>query len=248
MVRVPQLDRRTLLRAVAMGVVAAMAQPATGEAEPLRGGNRTGRVPAPDGVLTRLPGDGNQLALTIDDGTNSAVVAAFAQFCRDSGVRLTFFPNGINNSWTDNAPLLRPMVDSGQIQMANHTWSHPQITSLPLSAVADQIRRNGDFLRNTYGVDGTPFFRPPYGLHNPDTDKVAEDLGYPTITLWSATIGDSRPENAQQLVNFAESNFQPQQIVLGHANLPPITGTYSELLDIINARGLQTVTLADVFL
>jgi hypothetical protein len=38
------------------------------------------------------------LALTIDDGTSAAVVAAFAQFCRDSGTRLTFFVNGANSS------------------------------------------------------------------------------------------------------------------------------------------------------
>lgn len=139
------------------------------------------------------------------------------------------------------------MVDSGQIQMANHTWSHPKVTTLPLTGVADQIRRNADFLRNTYGTDGTPYFRPPYGLHNAGTDRVASDLGYTTTVLWSSTIGDSRPENAQQLVSFAQRSFLPQQIVLGHANLPPVNQTYSQLLDIINNRGLQTVTLADVF-
>ncbi len=205
------------------------------------------RPPAPAGILTRLPGDGNQLALTIDDGTNPAVVAALGEFCRDSGVRLTFFPNGVNKAWTVNAALLRPMVDSGQIQMGNHTWSHPKITRLGLDAVADQIRRNADFLRNTYGVDGTPYFRPPYGLHNADTDRVAADLGYSTITLWSDTIGDSRPENETQLVAMAQKSFRPQQIILGHANMPPISHSYTQLLDIINSRGLQTVTLADVF-
>lgn len=230
------MDRRSLLRAVAFGVVAAMQPPATGRAEP------PGEV-----ILTNLPGDGNRLALTIDDGTSTAVVAAFAQFCRDSGVRLTFFPNGVNESWTVNAGVLRPMVDSGQIQMGNHTWSHPAITRLPLTGVADQIRRNADFLRNTYGTDGTPFFRPPYGLHNPDTDRVAADLGYPMITLWSATIGDSVPENATQLVSYAKTTFRPQQIVLGHANTPPVTQTYAQLLDIIHERGLETVTLSDVF-
>jgi peptidoglycan/xylan/chitin deacetylase (PgdA/CDA1 family) len=175
------------------------------------------------------------------------VVAAFAEFCRDTGVRLTFFPNGVNRSWTDNAAILRPMVDSGQIQLGNHTWSHPRITTIGLDAVAEQIQRNADFLRNTYGVDGTPFFRPPYGLHNDATDRVAADLGYTTSALWSATVGDSRPENAQQLVNFAERQFQAQQIILAHANLPPITQTYPQLLEIIHRKGLQTVTLADVF-
>ena len=227
------------------GIGSAVAAPPVGPV-PRQGGGLPRQVPAP-GVLNRLPGDGNQLALTIDDGTNPAVVAAFGQFCRDSGVRLTFFPNGVNASWTVNAALLRPMIDSGQIALGNHTWSHPKITQLSKDAVADQIRRNADFLRNTYGTDGTPFFRPPYGLHNADTDQVAADLGYTTIALWSATIGDSSPENEQQLIKRAQASFQAQQIILGHANLPPITHTYAQLLDIINSRGLQTVTLADVF-
>ena len=201
----------------------------------------------PARVLTRIPGDGNGLALTVDDGTNPAVVAAYGEFCRDSGVRLTFFPNGINAAWTLNAALLKPMVDSGQIVLGNHTWSHPKLTTLPKSAVADQIRRNADFLRTVYGTDGTPFFRPPYGLHNADIDAVAADLGYSSVALWSATIGDSRPENEQQLVSGAQASFRPQQIVLAHANLPPITHTYAQLLEIIHQRGLQTVTLADAF-
>jgi hypothetical protein len=69
------------------------------------------------------------LALTVDDGVSSSVVAAFAQFCRDTGTRLTFFVNGVNPSWSDNAPALRPLVDSGQVQMANHTWSEANLVA-----------------------------------------------------------------------------------------------------------------------
>jgi hypothetical protein len=36
--------------------------------------------------------------------------------------------------------------------------------------------------------------RPPYGVHNPNIDRVATDLGYATVTLWSGTIGDSLPD------------------------------------------------------
>jgi peptidoglycan/xylan/chitin deacetylase (PgdA/CDA1 family) len=204
-------------------------------------------MPAPSGVLSRLPGDGNQMALTVDDGVSVPVVGAFAQFAYDTGTRLTFFVNGANPSWSVNAPALRPMVDSGQIQMANHTWSHPRLTSMGLAAVADQIRRNADFLKNTYGVDGTPFFRPPYGVHNAGIDRVAADQGYPTITMWSGDLLDSRPESQTALIANANKYFQPQQIVLTHANLPTITGCYSQLLDLIHSRNLQTVTLNDIF-
>src|SRR6476661_7470958 len=179
------VDRRTMLAAIAAGVVTAVARP------PVAGAVRL-MVPlarAPVGVLIRLPGDGNQLALTVDDGASSPVVAAFGQFCRDTGTRLTFFVNGANASWSDNAAAPRPMVDSGQVQMGNHTWSHPYLNRISLTAVHDQIQRNADFLRDTYGTDGTPFFRPPFGVHTADTDRVAADLGYTTVTLWSGTIG-----------------------------------------------------------
>jgi peptidoglycan-N-acetylglucosamine deacetylase len=238
------VDRRTVLAAIAVGTIAVVTRGPAALASPMM---PQAKVAAPVGVLTRLPGDGNQLALTVDDGASSPVVAAFAQFCRDTGTRLTFFVNGDNRSWTDNVDAIRPMVDSGQIQVGNHTWSHPYLNRLSLGAVQDQIQRNADFLRNTYGTDGTPFFRPPYGVHTPDTDRVAADLGYTTVTLWSGTVGDSRPETAANLVANAERSFAPQQIVLAHANLPTITQCYDQLAGLIASRNLQTVTLNDVF-
>ena len=232
------IDRRTLLYGTAVAALAAAS------CSPLA---RSQKPAAPVGVLTRLPGNGNQLALTIDDGTSVAVVGAFAQFCQDSGTRLTFFVNGVNSSWSVNAPALRPMVDSGQIQMGNHTWSHSYLNRIGLSAVASQLSRNADFLKNTYGTDGTPYWRPPYGVHNADIDRVAADLGYTTTTMWSGDIGNSVPENESSLIAAASKSFQPQQIVIGHANLPTVTHCFPQLLDLIHSRNLQTVTLNDVF-
>jgi len=231
------IDRRTLLYGMAVAALAAAS------CSPLA---RSQKPAAPVGVLTRLPGNGNQLALTIDDGTSVTVVGAFAQFCQDSGTRLTFFVNGVNSSWSVNAPALRPMVDSGQIQMGNHTWSHPYLNRIGHSAVADQLSRNADFLKNTYGTDGTPYWRPPYGVHNADIDRVAADLGYTTITLWSGDIGNPVSDESS-LIAAASKSFQPQQIVIGHANLPTVTHCFPQLLDLIHSRNLQTVTLNDVF-
>jgi peptidoglycan/xylan/chitin deacetylase (PgdA/CDA1 family) len=240
------MDRRTMLCAMTAVFLAAMSRAVT-TAAPVRWKIPLGKLPAPAGVLTRLAGNGNEMALTVDDGVSVPVVGAFAQFARDTGTRLTFFVNGANSSWSVNAPALRPMVDSGQVQMANHTWSHPNLNRMALAAVADQIRRNADFLRNTYGVDGTPFFRPPYGVHNADIDRVAADQGYSTVTLWSGDLLDWQRESEAALLANADKVFAPQQIVLTHANLPTITHCYSQLLDLIRSRNLQTVTLNDVF-
>ena len=76
-----------------------------------------GLVPVPPalGVVEALPGEGVGLALSIDDGTSSEVVAAFAAFAVDTGVRLTLFPNGRYRSWAENAAVLAPLAESGQV-------------------------------------------------------------------------------------------------------------------------------------
>jgi peptidoglycan/xylan/chitin deacetylase (PgdA/CDA1 family) len=204
-------------------------------------------VTPPTGVVQGLPGDGRLLALTIDDGTNSEVVAAFARLAADTGIRLTFFPNGRYASWTDNARALRPLVDSGQVALGNHTWSHTDLTTLSDAEVASEIRRNRDFLRDVFGVRDTPFLRPPFGAHDERTDRIAADLGHPTIAMWNGTLDDARPIDAHDLVQAAKRWFRLQTIVVGHANQPTVTTVHDELLAILEQRRLTTVTLADVW-
>src|SRR3712207_3114580 len=99
-------------------------------------------LPAPAGVVGQLPGDGTSLALTIDDGTSSEVVGSLCRFAQDSGVRLTFFPNGEYSSWEENGDVLQPLIDSGQVAIGNHTWSHPDLTMLSDDQIAEEIGRN----------------------------------------------------------------------------------------------------------
>ncbi len=209
----------------------------------------TSRVALPgDGILHNLPGDGDLLALTVDDGVSSDVVRLYTQFAKDTGIRLTYFVNGVNDSWTDNLALLRPLVESGQIQLANHTWSHPDLTTISSSEIADQLTRNDRFLANAYGADAKPYFRPPYGNHNETVRKVAADLGYKAVTLWNGSLSDSTLITEDYIKQMADKYFRPQSIVIGHLNYMPVTHVYGTLIDIIKARNLRTVTLDDVFL
>lgn len=187
------------------------------------------------------------MAWTVDDGVSSHVVGAYAQFAHDSGVRLTFFLNGVNPSWTENAPALRPLVESGQVQLANHTWDHADLTELSASGIAGELQRNGDFIRNTYGVEAAPFYRPPYGYIDRRVSGAASAVGYTAPVLWYGSLADSGLLTPQQIVANATQWFQRQHIVIGHANYDPVTQVYGQLLDIIRQRGLRTVTLRDVF-
>jgi len=214
----------------------------------LSAGPLSARIPLPGGgALTKIPGQGNLLALTLDDGVSSEVVRAYIQFAKDTGARMTFFVNGIYNSWTDNLAILRPLVDSGQIQLGNHTWSHPDLTTVPKSKIAQELTRNDEFLKKTYGVGVKPYYRPPYAKHNAAVDAVAADLGYTVPVLWSGSLSDSTVITEEYIVKMANQYFTPQAIVIGHLNHLPVTHVYPQLVDVIRSRNLRTVTLNDVF-
>ncbi|WP_291056622.1 polysaccharide deacetylase family protein [Herbiconiux sp.] len=205
------------------------------------------KVALPGGSLTALPGDGNLLAWTVDDGSNAEVIRLYTEFAAASGTRLTYFLNGSYSGWSENADLLRPLVQSGQIQLGNHTFDHADLTKLSDAGVIDQLQRNHDFILRTYGVDARPYFRPPFGYHDARVDRLAASIGYTCPVLWYGTLSDSGLITEQQVVEFATTWFLPQHIVIGHLNFAPVTNVFPQLQALIAERGLRTVTLDDVF-
>jgi peptidoglycan/xylan/chitin deacetylase (PgdA/CDA1 family) len=205
------------------------------------------RIPVPAGTLSELPGDGALLAWTVDDGSSSEVLARYIRFAAETGTRLTFFVTGCYDAWTDNADQLRPLVQSGQIQLGNHTWSHPDLSTLADGDVTAELGRNHDFLTDTFGTDARPYFRPPFGVHDDRVDALAADLGYSVPTTWYGSLSDSGLITEQQVVEFATTWFLPQHIVIGHLNFDPVTNVFPQLRGLLQTRGLTTVTLNDVF-
>ncbi|MGV9972772.1 polysaccharide deacetylase family protein [Nocardia beijingensis] len=212
---------------------------------PPPGGSKT---PIPAGTITALPGPGRSMALTVDDGASPEVVGAYIRFAKDTGARFTFFVTAYYDSWAIHRNALRPLVESGQIQLGNHTWDHPDLTKLSASAVAAQLEQAKTYLRQNFGVDGTPYFRPPFGRHNATVDRVAADLGYTVPTMWYGSLSDSGVITEEYLIECARQYFQPQTIVIGHANAPAVTHCYGQLVDIVKERNLSMVTLDDVLL
>jgi len=252
------MQRRRFLLLVAAGLVGTAVSgdtvgPVTPErhapprARPVTAAPAPPAVEPPAGVVDRLPGTGTRLALTIDDGTSSEVVAAFCTLAVATGIRLTFFPNGCYRSWEKNGQLLQQLIDAGQVAMGNHTWSHPDLTTLSDDQVAEEIGRNRDWLRSTFGVRDTPFFRPPFGAHDQRTDRIAAEQGHPTIAMWRGTLADHRVLSGDELLAAAQRWFTAQTIVVGHANQFPVVTVFDRLLALIAERRLQTVTLADVW-
>jgi len=184
------------------------------------------------------------VALTVDDGYCAECVTGYVDFAERTGTHLTFLPNGTyDKMWAPHAARLRPLIAAGQVQVANHTWSHRDVTKLGDAAVRDEIQRNDGWIEKTFGITGRPYFRPPNGAHNARTDEVAASLGYTRILMWNGTLGDATLESPEELLELADKWIQAGAIVLGHANHPTVLGLFDQIQQIIAKRSLQPVTL-----
>ena len=187
------------------------------------------------------------MAITVDDGADSSVVDAYLDFAKDSGVRLTFFVTSSYPGWTDCKDKMAPLVESGQVQLGNHTVTHAGLTELDEAGIISEVGGCESFLNSTYGVTGAPFVRPPYGYRGEWTDSVCAKLGYTTPTMWYGSFGDSGLLTEDVLLGEAQKWLLAQHIVIGHANFPTVTHLYGQIIDILRERSLTTATLDDVY-
>ncbi len=189
-----------------------------------------------------------QVAITVDDGSCADCVAGYAAFAQRTGVHLTFSPNGrYDRSWRPQARVLRPLVEAGQVQVINHTFGHPDLTRLTAGKVRDELERNEAWINRTFGTSALPYYRPPYGRHNPAVDRVAAGVGFDRVAMWNGSYSDSSLITPAFLLGQAARYFQPGTIMLGHANHPTVLALFDQILDLIRQRDLTPVTLDEMF-
>jgi peptidoglycan/xylan/chitin deacetylase (PgdA/CDA1 family) len=194
------------------------------------------------------PGSTPQVALTIDDGYSPETVAGYVDFAERTGIPITFSPNGAyQHAWNPHAVRLRPLVEAGQIQIGNHTYSHEDMLGRGNAAIRADIERNEEWIERTFGITARPWFRPPFGKHSVRTDELAGELGYTRILMWEGSFGDSRLLTPRVWMEQARQWLTGGRIVLGHANHPTVTHVFDQLLALIELRRLEPVTLDTMF-
>jgi peptidoglycan/xylan/chitin deacetylase (PgdA/CDA1 family) len=205
--------------------------------------------PGPVKVISTAPLLTRRIALTIDDGYCGDCIARYVDFAQKSGIHITFNPNGaFRQLWTPSiVESVRAMVALGQVQIGNHTWSHPDLRTLSSGAIASELSKNEDWIQQTFGVTARPYFRPPYGNYNATVQSVAGGLGYTTLLMWNGTFGDATLETPTELISLAEKWLQPGTIMLGHLNHPTVLDLFDRIEKLIADRNLEPVTVDEMF-
>ncbi|WP_141578076.1 polysaccharide deacetylase family protein [Actinomadura sp. WMMA1423] len=179
------------------------------------------------------------VALTFDDGPGE-YTTRLLDTLKKNGVRATFFMLGENVG--AHRAVVRRMVLDGQ-EVANHTWSHPDLTTLSSAEVRSQIQRTQKAVKDASGVAPT-LVRPPYGSVN---KRVERAVGMPLI-LWSVDTLDWRYRDVARDTRVGVKEPKTGGIVLFHDIHKPSVDSIPKVVDGLRRRGFTFVTVSELLM
>jgi len=182
------------------------------------------------------------ISLTFDDGGDAQHLKEILDILKETGVKATFFMNG-----TTDETLMNRIVAEGH-QLANHSYSHYDSTTLTPSQLATDVSLMETFINNTTGTTSKPYFRAPYGEINDSVLKTIGSLGYTYTVGWTVDTWDWTGNSASEITEWVTNDIAPGLIYLMHAN-ETATQTPTALRSIIaeiKARGYQFATVREL--
>jgi len=208
----------------------------------------TAAVPGTSQIIAKGPATSATLALTFDDGDCEQCVAGIIDGVERTGVHVTLCPNGTYGptTWDKYAERIKALVAKGRVAICNHTWDHKDLTRLSDRQIRTELTRNEQWIEQTFGTSALPVFRPPYGAHNRRVDKVAADIGFTEVLMWSGTLGDSIVHPPDFILSQMHLYAKPGTVILAHGNHPATASVFDQLVGIAQQSGLQLVTVPEL--
>ena len=187
-----------------------------------------------------------RIALTFDDGPHPIHTARLLDALAARDVPVTFFVLG--SQVNANPGLAARMVREGH-EIANHSFSHPDLTRLGAAGIRTELARTRDAIFQATGVTTTQF-RPPYGSQNAAVRNVAAEFGYPII-LWSVDTRDWETRNVNSILShFVDRNgnirIRDRDIILMHDIYQTTIDAAIRAVDMLLAAGFTFVTVSDL--
>lgn len=185
------------------------------------------------------------VALTFDDGPNPLPHRTPALLDALQSVKATgtFFVVGIR---AEQAPELLRRMDADGHEIANHSYSHPNLTLMNAVGVERELGRTSVIVRNAIGKRPR-FYRPPGGNFNRDVVSSAEALGM-SGAYWTVDAVAYEQDNGSpaRLTKYVLQNVRPGAIILLH-NAPGITiAAIPDIVRGLRAKGYTLVTMSEL--
>ena len=182
-----------------------------------------------------------EVALTFDDGPHPSFTPRLLDLLARLHVRATFFLVG---KMVDRYPdLVRQEVAQGH-EVANHTYDHLRLASVPPALIEPELKEGSLALVRAVGSP-TRFYRPPGGEYNADVIEAGRKLGY-IMVLWTNDPGDYRRPSGQTLEERLLNDISNGAIILLHDGIPQTLTILPKLVTALRKQGYRFVTISEM--
>jgi peptidoglycan/xylan/chitin deacetylase (PgdA/CDA1 family) len=158
--------------------------------------------------------------LTFDDGPNRTATPEILDTLSAHGVTATFFVVG---QMAAAHPALVQRESREGHTVGNHSWDHPDLTTLSRGRVRSELQDTDDVVEQLTGAAPTQW-RPPYGATNAAVEAVAEEVGLTSMVLWTVDPRDWADPPATTVRDRVLKAVRPGSVILLHdgtgANTP----------------------------
>lgn len=180
-----------------------------------------------------------QISLSFDDGPAGEKTSRILDILKENNSQAAFFC--IGNKMPDNQPLLKRMTEEGHI-IGNHSNSHhPFFPLFSSKKMLNELELTSQTCQDITGFYPR-FFRPPYGVTNPNLKKAVLRGGFVSIG-WSIRSYDTVIGNEDKLLTRILNRLKPGAILLLHDTSESTLKILPRLLKEIRNKGYTTIRL-----
>ncbi|MGV0109105.1 DUF4082 domain-containing protein [Arthrobacter sp. CP30] len=201
---------------------------------------------------TTLPAEGwncsaGFVAVTFDDGPDISArdrTSWILDTLGAYGAHATFFDLGerINDPNQRTRPDLVLLEEAEGHVVGNHSWDHPNLTTVSSAEVQSQLVRANEAITGA-GVSQPALFRPPYGSTNAGIASIGESLGLREV-LWDVNKGDTAATSPAAVSEPVLAAIRSGSVIVLHDWAPYTAEALPAILDGMKARKLCPGLLA----
>ena len=178
------------------------------------------------------------IALTFDDGPHPRTEALLSVL-REAHVPATFFVVG---KMADRYPqIIRDIARDGH-ELANHTYTHRNLSRLPSDEVIDELEQTREVVQRLTGQDAY-LFRPPGGDFSRRTVRLATQSGY-RMVLWNVLTDDVEGASPRHIRRRILQGAQDGAIILMHSGIQNTIDILPGVIAELRQRGYNFVTVS----
>lgn len=192
-------------------------------------------LPAP------LPVHGKKIAFVFDDGPLPGNTATILDSLKKNGMKATFSVVGKNVQ--ANPDLARRIIAEGH-ELANQTWSHPDLSVLSQEEILAELHRTNEIIFHTTGVHAR-YFRPPDGKLPDETGVLIRSEGY-EILRPTLDSGDWRGPAPGVIRKTILDGVTPGAIILAHDSFPKSVAEMPGIFEELSKRGYKSCTVSEL--